>query len=96
MRLGLDLALGREPGAQQRRPHGLAEPTLGEKQEVVVRPAHHAHRRDDPPLRRQQQRVARRLRDVVREHPLEEILGIRPAHADEVPLPFRDGHCELV
>ena len=36
--LGLDLALGREPRAQERRAHRLAEPRLGEQQEVVVRP----------------------------------------------------------
>ena len=53
-------------------------------------------RRDDPPFRRQQQRVARRLCDIVREHPLQEILRVGAAHGHEIPGPFRDSHRELV
>jgi hypothetical protein len=77
----------------QARPHELAADRVAEalfrqEQEVVVRAAPDAEDGDHSPLRRQQQRGAgaadRQLLDVVRDHPLEEVGRLRPAHADVV------------
>jgi hypothetical protein len=90
--LELDLALRGKSRPQERAAHGLAQTGLGEKQEVVVAAPDDPKRRDDPPFRRQKQRVAGRLRDVVREHALEEVLGIRAADANVLALPLGNCH----
>ena len=77
--LGLDLALRREARAHETRAHGLAELRLGQEQKVVRAATPDAQRRDDASLRGQQQRRkdVRVLLDVVREHPLQELDGVR-------------------
>ncbi len=94
--LELDLGPGREPGAQELRPYHLPERRLRQEQEVVLRAAHDPQRGDYASLRRQQQRIAhvakcQRL-DVVRDHPLEELPGLRSrnAHEGSGPRPDRD------
>ena len=87
MLLERDLGLGRKAHPQQLVAQRLAELRLGEEQEVLGPAAQDAHRRDHACLRRQEQGLARvaggeRL-DVVREHALEIVLGVRPDHADK-------------
>jgi hypothetical protein len=90
VRLDLDLALRREPGAQQRRGNRLRQLGLGEQQERLGPFAHHAQRRDDAALRRQQQGLAGLTRlerhDLVGDHPLEKVdrLGARDRHVAAV------------
>ena len=85
--LGLDLDLGREPRAKQVRAHRLPETGLGQQQEVAGLTAHDDERRDQPRLRRQEEGLARRGGDVVRQHPLQEVLRVGPGHPDVVPGP---------
>jgi hypothetical protein len=82
--LRLDLDLGREPRAKERRCDVLAEPRLGQEQEVVIGAAHDDDRRDQPRLGREQHGAAGRLGDVVREHALEEVLRIGARDPDVV------------
>jgi hypothetical protein len=79
VRFRLELDLGREAHAEQRRAHDVPEPFLGQQEIVLLATLHDDQRSDHPGLRRQQQRGARRLLDVVRDHSLEEILRIRSA-----------------
>ncbi len=88
MLLHLDLALRREPRADERRPDPLTEPGLGEEQEVLDPTAQNDERRDHPRLRGEEERLAgladpERL-DVVRDHRLQVALRAGPAHADEL------------
>ena len=72
-------------------PDDLAQPGLGEEQEVLGPSAPHPDRRDQAALRRQEERVDDpALRDVVGEHALEVVLRIRPRDADEGARPARD------
>ena len=69
-----DLALRREPRAEEGRAHAFTEPVLCEHEEVVDATTEHDERCDHTRLRRQEQRLARsadveRL-DVVRHHRL--------------------------
>jgi hypothetical protein len=81
--LRLDVDLRREAGACELRAHDVAELGLRQHEEVVARAADDPERRDDPRLRRQQQRVAVLVRgDVVRDHPLQEVLRVGPRHAE--------------
>jgi len=97
--LDIDLDLGREPQTKEPALDGVAQLRLGEQQEVVLRPAEDAERRDHACLGSEQQRVARfpgpeRL-DVVRDDPLEKARGVGPAHADEAARAAgkrREGH----
>ena len=86
--LDLDVALGREAGAEKRGAHSFAEARLGQQEKVLHAAPPHGQRRDHARLRREEQRFARvadrELLDVVRDHRLEVRLGIRPPHADEV------------
>ena len=93
--LRLDLDLGREPRAKQRRADRLAETRLGQEQEVVIGAAHDDERRDQPSLGREQHGAARRLGHVVREHALEEVLRVGPRDPNVVARPGRDSarHC---
>ena len=87
--LRLDLGLRREAGAEQLGPDALAELGLGQEQEVLVPAPQHDERRDHARLRGQQQRLARlagpERGDVVREHPVEVLLGAGAGDADEGP-----------
>ena len=89
MRLEHDLAARAQPHPQQRRPHDLAEPGLGQQQDVLLAAAQHHERRDDPRLRGEQQRLARvaglERRDLVRDHPLEVRDRVGPGHARRTP-----------
>ena len=85
--LRLDFDLGGEAGSQQCRGHRLAKAGLRQQQEVVLGAAHDDDGGDDPRLRSQEQRLAGRSRDVVRQHPLEEVLRVGAGHANEVPGP---------
>src|SRR4051794_3428178 len=81
--LRLDVDFRREARALQLSAHRVAELRLGEQQEVVGRTPVDAEGRDDPRLRRQEQRVAHVVcGDVVRDHPLQEVLRVRPRHAE--------------
>ena len=86
VRLELDLALGGEPRAQQRRAHGLGEVGLGDQEERLGPLAHDPQRRDDPALRRQQQRrpglAGLERDDLVRDHPLEKVGRLGPRDGD--------------
>jgi hypothetical protein len=64
---------------------GLAEAWLGQEQKIVRLSAHDHDRSDHARLRRQEQRLAGSGRDIVREHPLEEVLGVRPGDAHKLP-----------
>ena len=64
---------------------GFAELGLGEQEEVVLAAAPDDERRDQPCLRRQEERLARCFLDVVRDHPLEEVLGVRSLDRDVRP-----------
>jgi hypothetical protein len=82
--LVLDLALRRETRTQQRCAHDVAETRFGEKQEVVGTAPPHDQRSDHPTFRREQQRFANVAGNVVRDHALEEILGLRACDAHVV------------
>ena len=84
---GLDLDLRREPRSEQGRANGLSETGLGQKQELLGRSPDDDERRDQPRLRREKERRAGRGGDVVRQHPLEEVLRVGPGHPDEVAGP---------
>ena len=78
--LGLDLAAGTEAQTQELVAHPVAEPRVGQDEEVLLAAAPDDERRDHARLRRQQQRRARladreRL-DVVRDHPLQIVRGV--------------------
>ena len=89
MLLRLDLGLRREAGAEQLGPDALAELGLRQEQEVLVPAPQHDERRDHARLRGEQQRLARlawpERGDVVREHPVEVLLGAGTGDADEGP-----------
>ena len=89
MLLRLDLRLRREAHAYELALDRVAELRFRREQEVVFRATEHAQRRDHPRLRREQQRVARtagleRL-DVVRDHALQVVGGVRSRDAEERP-----------
>ena len=64
--------------AEEGRTHGLAQLGLGQQQEVLRPAPPDAHGRDQPALRREQQRRHQLARgDVVGDHPLEVVLGVR-------------------
>ena len=75
-----------EAHPREMRPNRLAEPGLGEEQEVVLGPPPDEERSDHAPLRRQDQRLARLAGEhVVRDDPLEQVGGVRPLNADRGP-----------
>ncbi len=80
--LGLDLDPGAQTQSRQVPEHHVAELGLGQQQEVVVGSPPDDERRNHARLRGQQERLADVLRDIVRHHPLEELLGVWPAHGD--------------
>src|SRR3954465_10882489 len=98
VRLRLDLALGGEARAQQRRADRLRERGVGDQQERLRPLAYDSPWRDDPAVRRQQQGRARlaRLegRDLVREHALEEVRRLRAGHGHVAAIQpiARSGH----
>jgi hypothetical protein len=77
--LGLDLDLRREAPPHELGADALAQLRFREQEEVVVAAPEDDERRDHARLRRQQQRLAGLARaegnDVVRDHPVEELLG---------------------
>ena len=80
--LELDLAARAEAHPQQLLAHRLAQLGLRQEEEVLRAAAPDGERRDHPGLRREEQGLARVARDVVREHPLEEVLGVGSVHGD--------------
>ena len=87
MLLRFDLGLRGEARTEQLGADHVAEVGLGQHEEVVIATTQDTQRRDDARLRRQQQRLARladaERGDVVRDHPLEVVLSVRPGHTDE-------------
>ena len=81
----LDLDLRREPGTRQGRSHGLAEAGLGQEQEILGPAADDDERCDDTRFRGEEERLAGGRGDVVRDHPLQEVLGVRARNAHVVP-----------
>jgi hypothetical protein len=82
--LGLDLAFRGEARTQERGAYHISQLGLRQQHEIVVAAPPDAKRRDEPGLRRQQQGIEHaRLRDVVREHALKELLGAGTLDADE-------------
>ena len=83
-----DLALRREPRAEEGRAHAFSEAVLCEQEEVVDATAEDDERRDYTSLRRQEQRLARstgvECLDIVRNHRLQIRRGIRTTDAHEV------------
>jgi hypothetical protein len=89
VRLGLDVALRREPRPNESHAHGVAEALLGQEQEVVDAATEHHERRDDASLRCEEQRLAgvadpERL-DVVRDHRLQVRGRVTSHDAHEIP-----------
>ena len=80
--LELDLAARAEPHPQQLLAHPLAELGLRQEQEILRSASPDRERRDHASLRREEQGLAPVTRDVVREHPLEQILGVGAADGD--------------
>ena len=84
--LGLDLRLRGEAEPRELSADALAQLRLGQEQEVVRPAAQHTQRGDHPRLRGEQERIAplphRERGDVVREHPLQVVLGVGPRDAD--------------
>jgi hypothetical protein len=90
VRFRFDLALRPQTHPRQVRAHDLAQSRLGQDEELVVVATQNDEGRDQPRLRREQQRrarlTARERTDVVRDHPLQIVRGVRPGDANEVPL----------
>jgi hypothetical protein len=90
--LRLDLAARREPHPHELGAQRLTELRLREKQHVVRPAPPHEHRRDHARLRRQEQRVdGAVVGNVVREHPVQEVDGVRALHAHVRARPSRSG-----
>jgi len=83
----LDLDLGCESEVPELGDEPLGETAVGGEEVVVDSPAKHGHGRDHAGLRGEQQRLAGLTGvdgDVLRQHPLQEVLRVRPDDADEV------------
>src|SRR5919108_805079 len=87
MLLELDLRLRREAALHERCSHRLTELGLSEKKVVLTCAPHYPDRREHTALRRQEERVAgvtgRETGDVVRQHGLEVVRGLRTGDPDE-------------
>jgi len=79
--LRLDLAFRRKAHAHELRAESVAELGLRQQEHVVGPAPPDEDGRDHPRLRRQQQCVDRaRVRDVVRQHPVQILDRVRPLH----------------
>ena len=94
--LGLDLDLRREACAKEGTLQGGAKAGLGQEEKVVLAASDDRHRGDHAGLGRQQESLAGRLRDLVREHAVEEVRRVRTPDGDVVARPDRCRRCHCL